>query len=229
MADRREPRPVDVDVDPVRDDAHRKIGEVSGHEIACRLTDRDRAVEVAEVGLEKGPSVVVTDVGASKGVESAHVGRRRHPQHGHRQCRHQWLVEVQDVEALLLDDGRDSLRQVEAQGDARHRIVRRDRDRGADAVEARPVESNVGTAGRREDPTLVAELLKLNREVTDVVIDPTCGRKVIGRDQTDLHFETPRGVKARGVRGGILIPPRFFMATQPICDAVRATGRGEPG
>src|SRR5256885_16600471 len=41
MADRWESGLVDVEVDPVGDDAHRMTGEVASHEIARRLTHRD--------------------------------------------------------------------------------------------------------------------------------------------------------------------------------------------
>src|SRR5215471_3823895 len=106
-----------------------------------------------------------------EGVEGADVGGRRHAQHRHWQCGHQRLVEMQDVEALLFDQRRDPVRKMKAQGDAGDRIVDRDRDWGADAVEARAVEVDVRATRGSEDARLVAERLESYGEVADVVVD----------------------------------------------------------
>ncbi len=79
-------------------------------------------------------------------------------------------MEMEDVEALLLDDRGDLVRKVEAERYPRHGIVDRDGDRGANPVEARSVEINVGPARRREDASFVPEAAELARQVTNVIV-----------------------------------------------------------
>src|SRR5207245_696763 len=196
VPDGRQARTVDVEIDTVGDDAQREIGEVALHERAGRLADRDAAMQMREVRLEQRPAVEVTDVGSRKSMKRSDVGRGRHPQHGDRQGRHQGLVEMKDVEALVGDDRGDLVGKVKAERDARHRIVDRDGDRRPDPVEARAVEVDIGAARRREDARLMAELSQPDGEAADMVVNTTWRREVVRRNEPDLHAETPRGVQA---------------------------------
>ena len=194
VPDGRQARTIDVEIDTVGNDAQREIGEVTLHERARRLADRDAAMQVREVRLEQRPAVEVADVGSRKGVERSDVGRGRHPQHGDRQGGHQGLVEMKDVEALVGDDRRDLVGKVKAERDARHRIVDRDGDGRPDPVEARAVEVDVGAAGRREDARLVPELSQPDGEAADMVVHATRRSEVVRRNESYFHAETPRGL-----------------------------------
>ena len=104
MADRCVPRLVEPQVDAVGNDVHREVGEVTGDEVTRRVADRDRLVELPQVGLQQRAAVVVADVRLRECMERAHVGRGGHSQHRHRQRRHQRFMEMQDVEPLFFDD-----------------------------------------------------------------------------------------------------------------------------
>ena len=96
---------------------------------------------------------------------------------------------MEDVEALVRHDARDLVGEVEAQGDARHRVVDRDGDRSPDPVEAGGVESDIGPAGGSEDPALVAERLELDREVAHVIVHAAGRREVVRGDESYFHLK----------------------------------------
>src|SRR5438552_915254 len=250
MADGSDVRVVDIEVDAVRNHAHWKVREVTVHKGARGLAYSNCAMQVTEIRLQQGPSVVVPDVRTRVRVKGPHVGSRRHPKHGHGQRGHERLMEMKDVEALVGNDGCDLVRKVKAQRDAGDRVVGRDGDGGADAVETRLVESDIRATRRREDSRLVPGLGQTPGQLADVVVHAARRREVVRGNQPNPHedaqrrfqggfipavtyaypFQTPasRGLW-RGARGGILIPPRLFTGLPPRCDAARATARGGAG
>ena len=124
-------------------------------------------------------------------------------------------MKMKDVKTLVGDDRSDLVGEVEAERDARHRIVDGDGYGRADPVKTRAVEVDIGATRRRKDPRFMTELLQTHGKVADVVVDASRRGEVVGRDQAYPHLEAPRLSR--------LIP------SLPRCDAGRATGRDAAG
>src|SRR6266568_8742977 len=122
-------------------------------------------------------------------------------------------MEMKDVEALVGNDGGDLVGEVKAERDPGDRVVGRDGNWCADAVEARLVESDVCATGRCKDSRLVSRLGQTPGQLADVVVHAAGRREVVRRNESYSHRHAPR----------------LFMASRPRCDAARATAPGGAG
>ncbi len=182
-------------VDAVGDDPVLAF-EISRDEIPCGHAHGDVHVEAVEVSLEKRPAVVVPEVAPGHRVEGADVRTAVESQHGDRQRGHKWLVVVDDVEVVLVEQRSHAPHQVKRQCDASDGAVGAHRDAPPDPHVPGDAVVVSNPARGREHGHVVAARAQLGGEVPDVLGDPSWVHEVVRGDEADLH-----GVPVAGQMG----------------------------